>query len=65
MKVLTKSQVAQNLGVTTRTIDAMVQSGELPQPIIISKSKRWPEVEINNYIKSKMAARDANKEVTA
>ena len=59
MKLYTKAELAHLLGYSTKRIDYLVESGELPKPITVGKSKRWPEIDIKNFIDAKIAERDA------
>lgn len=51
--LLCRAQVAEALGVTTRTLDAMVSAGEYPRPDThIGVLPRWRVVSHNTWIES-------------
>jgi len=51
LALLTKHQVAAALGVSTRSVDRMSASGELPSPIRIGRRLvRYRSSEIQNFI---------------
>jgi excisionase family DNA binding protein len=50
-KLLSIERVARMLDVSTKTVRRMVESGELPEPILLSgKMKRWLKKDINIYL---------------
>jgi predicted DNA-binding transcriptional regulator AlpA len=50
MKYLKKSDVADLLQLSERRIDYLLAEGSLPPAVIIGKSKRWIESELQEWI---------------
>lgn len=50
MKLVTKAQAATILGVTVRTIDNLINSGELPRPHRIGRRAYWLEEEFKEFL---------------
>ena len=59
--LLSTAQVAEYLGIKSRTVLAWVQQGRLPQPLRIGKAPRWEMQELSKTID---AARVRGPEVT-
>ena len=51
-------QLAQELGVTTRTLYSLMNVGQLPVGVKIGRSRRWDSDKIKNWLNSL----DNNKE---
>ena len=45
-------QLAQELGVTTRTLYSLMNAGQLPAGIKIGRSRRWDSEKINHWLDS-------------
>jgi excisionase family DNA binding protein len=55
-ELLSAQQVAERLSISVRTVQRMVQRGELPRPIRYNRKLiRWPTAEIEAYLKAKLA----------
>lgn len=54
---LSASQVAQMLGVSTRSVWRMLASGELPQPRQVGQRKRWDKAELLDWWRGQPEAR--------
>lgn len=53
-RLLTSAQLADRLGLTTRSIRAMVSSGRIPGPFLrIGDSPRWRAVDFEEWLASK------------
>ena len=48
--LLAVAAVANRLDISTRSVWRLVSSGELPQPILVGKSRKWHPDEIEAYI---------------
>lgn len=48
--LITKAQIAEYLGVTVRSVDRYVASGELPNPIRIGGRLRWRQQSILDFL---------------
>lgn len=48
--LLTRKQVAELLGVSTRTMYSVVQRGEFPAPIAIFGMPRWEKTTVLDFI---------------
>ena len=46
-------QLAQELGVTVKTIYNLMNTGQLPQGVKFGKSRRWDMDEIKTFIKQR------------
>jgi len=54
--LLSAQQVAERLSISVRTVQRMVQRGELPPPIRYNRKLiRWPAVEIDAYLADRLA----------
>lgn len=49
-ELLTKSDVAETLKVSTRTVENLVKAGNLPAPIRLSNHPRWRRSELIAYL---------------
>ena len=49
-------EVAQRLGVSVRSVWRLAALGEIPRPVGIGGSSRWPRVHIEHYVEQKTAA---------
>lgn len=52
IEYLTLSQVAEKLGVTTRTILNMIQGDRFPKPFYVGKRARWVESDLDEFFTS-------------
>ena len=52
IKLMTKEQLADLLGVTVRTVYRKWQAGEIPQPVKIGKLVRWTSPSILEWIEN-------------
>lgn len=43
MKLLSKAEVAELLGVCKRQVDRLVRHGRMPVPILLGRLPKWPE----------------------
>ena len=51
MRLINVKEVANKLGVSTRTVYRMVDTGYLPSPIKLgSRSQRWVEHEVDEHL---------------
>jgi len=50
---LTREQVAQRLGISARTVDRMLERGELPRKLISKRLVRIPESALQSLTKEK------------
>ncbi len=57
-RLLTITEVGEMLGRGRASIYRALDAGELPQPVRIGSSIRWPLSEINGYIEDLKAQRD-------
>ena len=48
--LLKVSQVAERLGVSTRTVWRLTSEGRLPQPVAIGRCKRWRRGDVDGFI---------------
>ncbi|QNN23794.1 excisionase family DNA-binding protein [Planctomycetales bacterium ZRK34] len=49
-RLMRLSQVAEMLGVCRRTVERMIASGVLPQPVKVGRSSCLPDSEVQEYI---------------
>lgn len=56
--VMTKVELAQMLGVSTRHISAMNSAGKLPAPVRFGRSVRWLAKEIQEWLAAGAPHRD-------
>ena len=56
-RLLTVGDVAERLGLSTRTIWALRSAGTIPAPIKIGANTRWRRSEIETYIRGLRAER--------
>lgn len=55
-ELLSAQQVAERLSISVRTVQRMVQRGELPKPIRYNRKLiRWPTAEVEAYLQAKLA----------
>lgn len=55
--LLTRSQVAATMQITTRTLDRWTSKGLIPQPIQIGGTRRWLREEVEEWFKNRGAAK--------
>lgn len=48
--LLTKQEVADLLSITTRTIDRMRSTDEIPAPVMLRSRPRWRWLDLKNWI---------------
>lgn len=56
-----KTEVAQAIGKSTRTVDRMVQSQDLPAPVMNKGFPVWDKQEIADWQQAKIDARDQSE----
>ena len=49
-RLLTRKDLADRLQISPRTLSRMVSDQRLPRPILIGRSVRWSETEIESWI---------------
>ena len=49
-QLISKKEAAALLSISTRTLDRLISSGDLPQPIKVGKSSRLRLVDITQFI---------------
>jgi excisionase family DNA binding protein len=49
-QLISKKEAASLLSISTRTLDRLISSGELPQPIKVGKSSRIRLIDITQFI---------------
>jgi excisionase family DNA binding protein len=49
-QLISKKEAASLLSISTRTLDRLISSGELPQPIKVGKSSRLRLIDITQFI---------------
>jgi predicted DNA-binding transcriptional regulator AlpA len=55
--MLRKTQVAEMLGVSTRTVNSMIARGKFPAPLAFTeRNKAWPESVVRAWMASKGAS---------
>ena len=59
-KLLSASQVAQRLGVHTRTVQRMCRRGDLPNAFKVSNAWLIPQRDVDNYINKQKRKRQAD-----
>jgi len=57
VKLVGIKAVAELLGVCTRTVRRLCESGEFPQPVRLGRSLRWPLSDIERLIESREGAK--------
>ncbi|HEX8325141.1 MAG TPA: helix-turn-helix domain-containing protein [Tepidisphaeraceae bacterium] len=50
--LLNVTQVARQLGVSTRTVWRLVSGRQLAQPVVISRCKRWHRNDVDAFVNS-------------
>ncbi len=58
-QIIKRGKLAQRLGVTSKTITKLVDNDGLPKPIKIGNLDAWLVEEIDIWVASKVAVRDA------
>ena len=53
---LTKTDLARHLRISERQVDYLTESGDLPPPFLVGKSRRWSRRSIVAHIKRKEKA---------
>lgn len=61
MKLLTRAEVGERFGLTTRTIDKLIASGQL-ESLKIGRSRRIPEEAVESFVAAKREGK-SNTEV--
>ena len=58
--ILRRRDVEARIGLKTSALYVMVQAGEFPKPVRLSKRRvGWVEAEVEAWIQARLAARDA------
>ena len=47
MQMLDLNQVAARLGISRRTAENLLASGQIPRPVLLGRQRRWPDVQID------------------
>lgn len=50
--LLRAGEVAQLLGVSTRTVWRLVSAGRLPPPLAIGRSRRWEQADVERFVEN-------------
>lgn len=58
-QIIKRGKLAQRLGITSKTITKLVENDDLPKPIKIGSLDAWLVEEIDAWVASKVAVRDA------
>lgn len=54
MRLLDRNSVAERLGISSRTLDRMVASGEFPSPVRICGRPKWPVEVVDQWFDEKV-----------
>mgnify|MGYP000147383286 CR=1 FL=1 len=58
-KLLKRTDITSNLGLSRSHMYALIQKGEFPKPIKLSeRSSAWLESEVQDWVESRIAFRD-------
>jgi len=58
-KLLKRTDITSNLGLSRSHMYALIQKGEFPKPIKLSeRSSAWLESEVQDWVESRIASRD-------
>ena len=60
-RLLKRSDITSNLGLSRSHMYALIQKGEFPKPIKLSeRSSAWLESEVQDWVESRIACRDGS-----
>lgn len=58
IELFSPAQLAERLGVNTRTVRRLVLAGRVPEPLKIGRAVRWPRKAIERWIDAGCPRRD-------
>ncbi len=62
MKLICRKELSKRIGCSVTTIDRMVRMGTMPKPIKVSGMVRWPEPDIDQWIRLGCPKPEKNEE---
>lgn len=51
MKLLSTNELAAALGVSREKLRSMAKAGQLPEPILVGKTKRYVEADVEKFLR--------------